>query len=91
VAAGDDIESNRRGGKVYHRKPLPPAPSTAAAASVSTAALLGDVQNIALSSNILNIFAATFWLIAVYPSAAYATPPLPAPTIAHSPTSSSLS
>ena len=30
----------------------------------------------------LNIFAATFWLIVVCPRAASATAPLPAPTIA---------
>jgi hypothetical protein len=40
-------------------------------------------------SNILNIFTATFWLIVVYPHLSLLLPPLPAPTVARLPTSSS--
>ena len=40
-------------------------------------------------SNILNIFTATFWLIVVYPHLSLLLPPLPAPTVARLPISSS--
>ena len=54
------------------RKPLPPAPSAATA----------RCSKYYIKSNILNNFAATFWLIVVCSHAASATALLPTPTVA---------